>query len=249
MGTLAFLFNFFFGVSFCIYFYCLFFKKDYSSSSSSNSKSSSTAFAKKIYLNVYFVDRKEVIRNIIRSKVPRNRPVIRALAKRAAIALLEKGIVERVASGLCKAIPERMDIMGVKTNVVIGYTQSAYCCIEVTLVSLDLLKFLTFNAGKDKGPNIVNILDTYSIPAVTEWLKRFILEFMAGKLCQQLPITMKEKLHGKMNAEVEIIACSEEEQGPYLIQTINQITSDSKEAKDKDGGSMKDDGDNMMEDN
>jgi hypothetical protein len=238
----SYLFYFWYGVFATIYFYILFFKKsDSSSSSNHNEKTAKSSainygtnkesYVKKIYLNIYFVDRKEVVRNIIRSKVPRSRPIIRALAKRAAVALLEKGIVERVAQTLCQAVPERLDIMGVKTSVSIGYTQKAYACIEVTLLSLDLHKFLAFNAGKEKAIAIMGFVDRFSIPAVNNWLQRFILEFMVGKLMTNLPATMKEKLYGKMTAEVEIIPCTEEEQGPYLVQTIAQLSADAKESK------------------
>jgi hypothetical protein len=253
----SYLFYFWYGVFATIYFYILFFKKSESSSSSQqnsqNEKSgkqssinygtNKESYVKKIYLNMYFVDRKEVVRNIIRSKVPRSRPIIRALAKRAAVALLEKGIVERVASMLCQAIPERMEMMGVKANVSLGYTMKAYACIELTMVSLDFHKFLAFNAGKDKATAIMNAFERFSIPAVNNWLQRTLLEFMAGKMKTNLPITMKEKLYGKMNAEVEIIPCSEEEQGPYLVQTIALLGVDvsPKDGKEKESSSAKDD--------
>lgn len=215
------LFYFWYGIFISIYFYILFFTKREKSKNLTRE-----VYVKKLYLNIYFMDRKEIIRNIIRSKVPKNRPVIRALAKRAAVALLEKGFVERVASGLCKAIPERLELLGIKANVNLCYTQQAYACVELTLVGLDLNRFLSFNAGKDKAAVIKRLLDTYSFPAVNGWIERSLLEFMSGKLITSLPSTMKEKLFVKMNAEIEIIACTEEEQGPYLVQTIAQLSSD-----------------------
>lgn len=219
--SLANIFYFCYGILISIYFYILFSPKREKSKNLSKE-----SYVKKLYLNIYFMDRKEIIRNIIRSKVPKNRPVIRALAKRAAVALLEKGFVERVATGLCNAIPERMDLMGIKVNVNLSYTEQAYACVELTLLGLDLHKFFSFNAGKDKALGIKRIMDTYSIPAINNWIERSLLEFMSGKLISSLPATMKEKLFVKMNAEVEIIACTEEEQGPYLVQTIAQLNYD-----------------------
>jgi hypothetical protein len=198
-----------------------------SSKASVNQGVNKDSYIKKIYLNMYFLDRRETIRNIIRSKVPRNRPLIRALAKRAAVVFLEKGFVERVAGGLSKAIPERMEMMGVKVLVTTAYAKSAYACIELTFVGLDFKQFLTFNAGKDKATTIMNFIDKYSLPAINSWAERTLLGFMASKIVVNLPITMKEKLYVKMNAEVEIIACLEEDQGPYLVQTIAQLNADA----------------------
>lgn len=204
---------FLFGATFVVYLYVLFTKR----------REKATSGNKHVYLNVFFQDPKECIRSIVRSKVPKNYPVIRALAKRAAVVLLEKGIVERVAQNLCSAVPERLGIMGVKCSATVAYTHSAFVCIEVTLVDVDLLQFLSFNAGKETGEKIVNFLEVYGLPAITQSLRTFLLNFMANKLLTQLPATMKEKLYNKMNAEVELIACPEEDQGPFLVQTIYQL--------------------------
>lgn len=216
---------FLFGATFVVYLYVLFTKK--------REKVTTGAANKRVYLNVFFQDPKECIRSIVRSKVPKNYPVIRALAKRAAVVLLEKGIVERVANNLCSAVPERLGIMGVKCLATVAYSQSAFVCIEVTLLDLDLLQFLCFNAGKETGDKIVGFLEEYGLPAITEYLRTFILNFMANKLLTQLPATMKEKLYSKMNAEVELIACPEEDQGPFLAQTIYQLNLDKPTTKEE----------------
>jgi hypothetical protein len=220
------LFYFSFGCVFLAYLYILFSKKRESKETKTASKDSSI---KRVYLNIFFQDRKECIRNIVRSKISKNRPVIRALAKRAAVALLEKGIVERVANNLCEAIPGRIALLGVNGTATIAYTQSAYACIEVTLNSLDLYQFLKFNAGVDIADKFTGFLELYGLPAMTDALKSFILNFLAGKFLVALPATLKEKLYNKMSAEVEIIACAEEEQGPFIVQTIAHLN---------DGGSV-----------
>jgi hypothetical protein len=183
---------------------------------------------KKIYMNIFFLDRKELIRNIIRSKVPKSRPVIRALAKRAAVALLENGIVERVASTLCQVVPERLSGMGVVCSANIVYSQAAYVCLEVNMHNLNLHKMLASSAGPEKATSIMTLLERFSLPAVNEMIARYMLNFISEKLISQLPVQMKEKMYNKMNAELEIIACTEEEQGPFMVQTIMHLDSSSK---------------------
>lgn len=217
-------FYFFFGCFSALYLVMLIYRKK----ENSNGKAKD---AKRMYMNIFFQDPKECIRNIVRSKVSKNRPVIRALAKRAAVALLENGIVERVAGNLCEAVPARLGIMGVKATATIAYTQSAFACLEVTLVDVDLFQFLKFNAGQPLAEKIIGFLDTFGLPALINGFKAFILNFLVGKLLVQLPATMKEKLYTKMSAEVEIIACTEEEQGPFLVQTIAQLNDAGSEEK------------------
>jgi hypothetical protein len=192
-------------------------------SSTTNSISNEQPVVKKFFMNVFFLDRREFIRNIIRSKVPKSRPVIRALAKRAAIALLENGITEKVGSSLCTQIPERLGMMGVSCSASIAYTRAAYVCIEVSLHSLNLHQLLKVNAGIDRANAIMDLLARFSLPALTEYLCRSMLLLMNDRLMTMLPIQMKEKLYSKMSAEIEVITCTEEEQGPFLLNTIQQL--------------------------
>lgn len=221
-------FYFLFGCVTTVYLTLLFFHKKESQKNKDGTK--------RIYINVFFQDPKECIRNIVRSKVSRNRPVIRALAKRAAVALLENGIVEKIAGNLCEAVPARLGLLGVKANATIAYTQSAFACIEVTLVDVDMFHFLKFNAGLPVAEKYTTFMASFGFPALSEFLRSFILNFLVGKLLVQLPATMKEKLYLKMSAEVELIACTEEEQGPFLISTIAQFN----ESKDEKKGTIDD---------
>lgn len=219
-----------FGVALCIYLYFVFMKKDGQPQSGNQLKGKeSKDYIKKLYLNIFFLDRREAIRNIVRSKIPKNKVIIRALAKRAAVVLLEKGIVEKIANNLCKSIGDRLDSMGVKSSVGIGYTQSAFVCIEVTITNFDLFKFFLFSTegNEEKATKIVDSLEKYSIPAVTDFFNKFLLNVVANKFVVALPATIKEKLYNLMNAELELVTCTEEDQGPFLIQTINQLNLSS----------------------
>lgn len=220
------LFYFLFGCVSTLYLSMLFFRKKDSQKNKDG--------VKRIYINCFFQDPKECIRNIVRSKVSRNRPVIRALAKRAAVALLENGIVDKIADNLCEAVPTRLGIMGVKATATTAYTQSAFACLEVTLVDVDMFQFLKFNAGLPVAEKYSDFIAKLGFPALTDFIRSFILNFLVGKLLVQLPATMKEKLYLKMNAEVEFIACTEEEQGPFLVSTIAQLNESRDEKKAED---------------
>lgn len=218
-----------FGIVLCIYLYYIFVRKETQTQSPAIKGKEGKDYIKKLYLNIFFLDRREAIRNIIRSKIPKNKVIIRALAKRAAVVLLEKGIVEKIANNLCKSLCDRLDSMGVKCTVGIGYTQSAFVCIEVTITNFDLYKFFLFSTeGNDtKASKIVESLEKYSIPALTDFFNKFLLNIVANKFVVALPATIKEKLYNLMNAEIELVTCTEEDEGPFLVQTINQLNLSS----------------------
>lgn len=215
-----------YGVFLTLYLYLLFKPRKDSTPSTIKNKDE---YYKKLYLNIFFMDRKEIIRNIIRSKVPKNRPFIRALAKRAAVALLEKGIISKIAENLCGVIPERLEILGLKVNVNIGYVQSAYVCIEITITNIDLFKFLSLSTNNTLAEKIINFLDRFMLPMIVDGIKKLLISIIASKVVTNLPATVKEKLYNKSGIECEMIVCSEEEQGPFLIQTIQQLNASSEE--------------------
>lgn len=222
-GFFSGLFYFLFGSVTTVYLTMLFFHKKEAQKNKDG--------VKRIYINIFFQDPKECIRNIVRSKVSRSRPLIRALAKRAAVALLESGIVDKIAGNLCEAVPARLSIMGIKSTATTAYTQSAFACLEVSLLDVDMYQFLKFNGGLAIAEKYTSFMTSYGFPALQEFVRSFILNFLVGKLLVQLPATMKEKLYVKMSAEVELIACTEEEQGPFLVSTIAQLNESREEKK------------------
>jgi hypothetical protein len=177
----------------------------------------------KFYINIFFLDRKELLRNIVRSKVSRNRPFIRALAKRAAVALLNDAIVGKVAANLKAVIPENLGRMGIKCSVNVIYTKSSFVCMEIDMTRVDIPTLISFNAGEAASSKIQNLLTRLSFPKLNEIINGFLLNFFVGKLMTKLPTQLKQKLQDKMYADVELIACSEEDLGPFLAQTLLQL--------------------------
>lgn len=214
------MFFFCFGLCVAVYFMVLFRKKQ----DKGKPYTENIANAKRIYLNLFFLNRKEVVENIIRSKISKSKPVTRALAKRLAVQILtDERLMERIGIQLTKNIPERLDMMGIEAVAAVGYTQSAFLCIEVTLVKVDLARMVGAKGGPERIQKIQSLIDRFTTPSIVEVINQFFLSFLSKKLLTNLPSMIKEKLQFKMNAEIEVITCSEEHQGPFLIQTIHQL--------------------------
>lgn len=224
------IFYFFFGFTTAIY--CLIVWHKWRSHNQHNATVVNDATTSKIvpcklYLNMFFLDREEFVRNIIRSKVSRSKPLIRALAKRAAVALLSNHIVEKVATGLCNDMPGKLERLGIEASANIIYTKGAYVCIEVSLNKVDVARMIEFNAGPAQSKVVTDLLAQYSFPMLDRLINRLLLLFFMNKLINMLPTQIKNKLQDK-DADVEVIACTEEEIGTYLTQTLVQLNAAQK---------------------
>lgn len=217
MGFFSACFYFIFGASFALYAVILW-SKVFGKGEDQNKSS-----AVKFYLNIFFLDRKELVRNIVRSKISRNMPLLRAAAKRAAVALLNNVIVEKVAANLCQVIPENLGRMGIKCTVNIIFTKASYLCIEVAMTKVDIPKLIDFNAGETASNKIRDLIDRVSFPKLNEVINSFLLKFFEKKLMEKLPMQLKQKLQDKMYADLEIVACTEEDLGSFLAQTLYQL--------------------------
>lgn len=214
------LFYFAFGFTTCIYLYILiskFLKK-------TNDHEKTYQSPAKLYLNIYFLDKDEFLRNIVRNKVSRDKPLIRALAKRAAVALLSKGIVEKVATNLCTEIPIKLGRLGICSTVNIVYTKGAYVCIEISMNKIDIPSVIDYNVNSEASKKVKDWIDKYSFPMLNDFFNRMLLLFFMSKLIIKLPIQIKQKLQDK-DADVEVIMCNEEEIGYHLTQTILQLNN------------------------
>ena len=216
MGYLSAVFYYFFGFVSAVYVVLLWFKIFYKTSEPQSK-------AVKFYLNMFFLDRKELLRNIVRSKVSRNMPVVRALSKRAAVALLNNTIVEKVAVNLCKIIPDNLGKMGVRCSVNVIYTKAAFVCIEVAMYKIDIPTLIEYNAGEMAILKIKKLIERVSFPKLNELINQFLLNFFLKKLLEKLPMQLKTKLQDKMYADVELFSCNEDDLGPFLAQTMNQL--------------------------
>jgi hypothetical protein len=223
MESFSSLFDFCFGFCTALYVFVYMYSgngKD-STANQDNNKDNSVKF----YINLFFFNRKEVIENIIRSKVPKSRPLLRALAKRLAVQLLSRDIVEKIGQSLCALIPTRLQCIGVKSVANIAYTQAGFICLEISLQGVDLLTLAGKKGDSAKDAKISSFLRVMTSLQLDSQLGRFVLKLLVPKLISQFPITVKEKLQMKFNAEIEIVCCQEEEQGPFIMTALQALTN------------------------
>ncbi|RYH28984.1 hypothetical protein EON65_10120 [archaeon] len=124
-------------------------------------------------------------------------------------------------------IPDKLSKMGVTSQCSIVYSKAAYVCIEVSLTNLDLYKLLAFNSSPARADHIMFLLDRFGLPALTDFISKWMLGFLMNRLMVVFPANIKEKLFNRFAAELEIINCSEEEQGGFLLQTMNALDSNN----------------------
>eukprot|EP01036_Dinobryon_divergens_P025300 gene25299-33829_t len=195
--------------------------KELLSSSTSPSDVPTDSANVRLYLNLYFVDRREFLKNIVRSKISKKRRILRAVAKRVVAGLLEASIVEKVGTNMAKIVPEKLELMGLKATATVVYTKSSYICLEVVLHHLDLPTLVSNMSGSpEKGEGVRKILSIISFPRFDACMNRLLIQLLSFRILQQLPGQVQGKLLDKLNAEVEVIACNEEEQGPVLVSSI-----------------------------
>lgn len=180
----------------------------------------------RFYLNIFFLNRKEVLENIVRSKVSRKRRLIRALAKRAAVNLVsDEKLLEKIGQDLIQTIPFKLSLIGVRAEASIVYLQSAYICVEVDLMSVDIEKLIEVNANVETAMKAKSFFDYINIPTIKSLAETYLVKLISGKIMSNLPQTVIEKLQDKLVAEVDIVTLDDIEQGPFLIQTIQYLNS------------------------
>ena len=165
--------------------------------------------------------------------------MLRAVTKRLIVSLVkDEKIVIKIGGDLCNLIPIRLSNMGLVAVAKVVYQQSAYVCVEVEIVELDVVNFLTKSA---RGPGAANmyrkICDILKWEAFESFVKQLLLSFVSKKLMVQLPVIIREKLQLKLNAEIELIACTDAEQGPFLISTMEELSTKKKAADAKQAAS------------
>jgi hypothetical protein len=176
-----------------------------------------------------------VLQNIVRSKISRNSPVLRAVTKRLIVGLVnDEKLASKIGGDLCTTIPTRLNNMGITAVATVVYQQSSYLCLEVDIAHLDVRKFLEKSA---RGPGAITmynkICDLLKMEAFENWVQRLLTSVVTKKLMTSLPQTIVEKLQLKLTAQIELIVCSDAEQGPFLISTMQELNTSKKIKADK----------------
>jgi hypothetical protein len=175
---------------------------------------------------MFFLNKKEIVENIVRSRVSRRTPILRAIAKRLVNNLIsDEKLVNRIGDDICKLILIRLEKLGVKAVTRLAYQQSAYLCIEIVVEDIDVMKFLQENIStQNAAKKYDKIRKLIPYDWFHQWVTSLLVQKLNKRLLVQLPDIIQEKLQFKLSAEVEIVSCSSNEQGPFLLDTIKLLS-------------------------
>lgn len=169
----------------------------------------------------------------MRQKVSRNRPVLRALAKKLVVRLIKDELLaKRVGADLCNQIPLKLWKKGVPVNATIVYQRSAFICIEIVINTVSISTFFKCNEQqKIMSPKYDALISKLNYWANVEpFLNRMFTGFIAKKLQSQIPEMIISKLQMKLNAKLELVVCEDDEQGDFLIQTMQELSLNPSDA-------------------
>ena len=189
----------------------------------------------RFYLNIFFNNRKEIVENIVRSKVSRNKVLLRAVAKRFAVKLMTEKLINKVANDLIVTIPKKLELQSIIATASIVHQHSSYLCIEVNIVGVDFLLSIARNGGQEKADKTRRFLESFGFPSIINFINTNLVRLAASKVIKALPTTIVSKLQDKLTADLDVICLNDREQGPFLCQTLQQLKmEDEKEKEEKE---------------
>jgi hypothetical protein len=138
-------------------------------------------------------------------------------------------LAKKIGGDLCAQIPIKLGRLGIQASATVAYQQSAYLCIEVIVGPVSLRNFF------EKNAHLAHILEKYNnFMAKVAWTNledifdRLFTNFIGQKMLTQIPNMVISKLQLKLSAKLELIVCKEEEQGDFLISTIQELNNKTK---------------------
>ena len=211
-----------------MYFVFVFGPRSKDDQSQSDKEDTPPAGTSRFWVNIFVLNRREVLENIVRNKISKSKPVRRALAKRLAVNLVsDEKLVGKIGEELSTSISVRLESIGVRSVACIAYQQSAFISVEVILLSIDVRRVLEVRAGELALKKYDNLMQR-KIPFLGSIIDFLLTSFVFGKVRRQLSLMIKEKLNDKLTAEVEIFTCTEEEQGPFIMSTLSNLNEKDK---------------------
>lgn len=189
----------------------------------------------RFYLNIFFLNRKEIVENMVRSKVDRKKVLVRALAKRFAVKVVtDEKLISKVAQDLVVVIPTKLELQGIVSNASVVYQQGSFLCIEVNITAVDFLKITERQGSAEKADKIRQFLTSFGLPNLITFINTQLVRVAAKKVMTSLPSTIISKLQDKLTADLDVVCLNDAEQGPFLCQTLQSLNKEADEEKEKD---------------
>jgi hypothetical protein len=167
----------------------------------------------KFYLNIFFMDKQNLVDKVIHKKFSDKSVLVRAIVSRL---VKEKTVLERITVNLCEKIKNRFESIGITCFVSVLHNRSSYVCLELSLTDVRIDVFLS-SFTKLEISRVEQIITWLTFWRLLKPIKMMILHFMIPKMKMKLSDQLSWKLLDQMDIDVEVLACSERDQGVCLF--------------------------------
>ena len=213
------------GIAGTLYFLMLL--KTAKSKKSSDSNSSSEGSV--IFLNFLILNKEEVVTGTVEAKLTSKfgnnsstRYLASKLGKYAASRLPDSAVTEKIGSSITSALPTKLSEMGITAECKISFQQGPYFVAVVTIVKVDAGTVIAKSAGKEKASKYDTLMEIIGTQAVKDSLESNMVQLIATKLSDVLPIKLKDQFASK-GVEATIAAKTESDQARYMFAMLESL--------------------------
>ena len=233
MATLAEIFYYVFTGAVGALTVIIFLLKQYSSIQKKRRKSASaddpSKGAVRFYLNVFVLNKKEVIKSKVQEKFGKFKILGRLAGGLAGNLVTDDAFVDKLCAQLSNIIPERLkEQIGVDAEVGVVYKIRSYFVIVVDVHHADARAIIKRKGGEQKLEIFDRIMNFAGIGEILEKpLSDQFVAVVGDRLIDELPEKMTQRLKEAAGVEVEVVARSEGDQSNYFFAVVNQLNHSS----------------------
>lgn len=131
-------------------------------------------------------------------------------------------LVKKIGTDLVTSIPVKLARRGIISTVSVAYQQSAYVCLEVNIGPISARRFFETNESPISA-KYNSFMDALAWTSLEDIVNRLFTNIIGKRMFLSLPKMTVEKLELKLYAKTEMFPCMPEEQGSFMIQTIQEL--------------------------
>ncbi len=178
----------------------------------------------RFYINVFVLNKQEVIKEKVKSKFRNFKYLGNALAAVAGRMVTDEKFSNVLYDKLCVIIPEKLrEELGVESSVELEYSNKSYFVISVDIKAADA-RFLVQKKGSEKYLRIYdNMISSLFGDILEQRLSDQLVGIIGEKLVEKIPEKIIERMKDGAGIDVEAVAKSEGEQARYFFAVINLI--------------------------
>jgi hypothetical protein len=95
-------------------------------------------------------------------------------------------------------ITQRLEEMGIKSDVFLAYAYANFLCIEINLICADAKKVIEKKAGKEKVQQFESFLGIFGMPQLNNSIDDTLAGIIGSKMQASLPNVLREKMADKI---------------------------------------------------